>query len=88
MKHVHLKVNTALTLVIFLLVCFLLYTSTIKQDAKIDTKYNDLLELFDRQQTILRIQQENLKALERQVYNYIVSTPTMGEIILNISEVK
>ena len=83
--HTHLSLNTVVTVISMLLVCFLIYTVTIKQDAKSDMRYKNTLELIEKQQNNLSIEQANRQFLERKIYNIeaMFPTPTMGEIIIN-----
>ncbi len=83
-RNWHLPLNTAVTVILLILVCILLYTSTVRQDAKSDTRYKDILNLIAQQQANLEIEQRIRGGLEREVYNLRLEIPTstMGEVII------
>jgi hypothetical protein len=79
MKHTHLTLNTVITIISLIVICVLLYTSTIKQEQR----YADMMSLLERQQQNLAIQQQNLQDMERKLWNIlnVIPEPTPRDLI-------
>lgn len=86
MKHTHLTLNTAVTIITLIIICVLLYWVTVKQD----TRYQDILTLIDKQQTNLDTEQRLRQGLERAWYNWKATQleKPMGEITIKAEDVK